>query len=499
MNPIYLRHYSKVYVKEGSNHLSVAHLATLQKNIESLGFICSQALLDRLQTLSVDRISTFYKGFIKDLQELTGAHREFNPMYPNFPEQVMGQSLAELYFNAILHYITNKIPDYEKQTRTSLVDNVSLRVIDLGTKDEFEQIFTRLAASRTSLSPQDKLDLAWFVQQYRDDIVRLMPPEIPQKENLAVVGAQLLRYTGVAPSLLQDKIRTATHVLRLAVALSDGDVSLATPTKFGKLRRRERKQMLSWLENSGEPTEDMLRWQEPWKRLGERLHPGDYADDFPKTFAAFDVLRNDRPFGTTNRRLESHLKNRDVEGVLELLEKRPGDLARRLDHMLRLAVDPTPALKAFAAAVERVSTPVLLQVLTHFQHRNEDHQLRTFFPKGEVAAFYATLNRLPKLPQTVIDRITLLCRQALISRFAKLPALGKCYLDPAMKNYLVPFSQRSASKSLRTLVRGSRVPLPECKVVRFFLWWKNGKSRTDIDLSAAVYDADFKYVDVVSY
>ena len=92
-----------------------------------------------------------------------------------------------------------------------------------------------------------------------------------------------------------------------------------------------------------------------------------------------------------------------------------------------------------------------------------------------------------------------ICEKALISRFSKLPQLGKCYLDPALANFLVPFSQRSAAKGLRTLVRGSRLPLPPCKTVRFFVWWKNGTSRTDIDLSAALYDASFKYVDVVSY
>ncbi len=52
---------------------------------------------------------------------------------------------------------------------------------------------------------------------------------------------------------------------------------------------------------------------------------------------------------------------------------------------------------------------------------------------------------------------------------------------------------------MRTLVRGSKVPLPDGNVVRFFLWWKNGTSRTDIDLSAVLYDAEFNYLDVVSY
>jgi hypothetical protein len=49
------------------------------------------------------------------------------------------------------------------------------------------------------------------------------------------------------------------------------------------------------------------------------------------------------------------------------------------------------------------------------------------------------------------------------------------------------------------LVRGSRLPLPDCKVLRFFIWWRNGNARTDIDLSAALFSANFEYVNVVSY
>jgi hypothetical protein len=73
-------------------------------------------------------------------------------------------------------------------------------------------------------------------------------------------------------------------------------------------------------------------------------------------------------------------------------------------------------------------------------------------------------------------------------------------VDEALSEYVVPFSQRSASKALRTLVRGSRLPLPEgCDTLRFFIWWKNGRERTDIDLSASLFDADFRYLDVLSY
>ena len=502
MNPIYLRRRRKLYLKDeaaAAAPLPLDFIATVQKNLESLGFLLALDLLARLQTFSPERAKTFYRTLVSELQEMVGAHRQFKPMYPLFPLEVMQMSEAELYYNAVVHYATNRLQSREPVTRSPLIQAESPRVIELGSKEDFERIFTQLAAARTSLSPQDKLDAAWFVSQYRDDIARLMPPAMPFKENLAFVAAQLLRKTSVATELLKGQIKTATDVLRIAVALSDGDVSLAEPTKFKNFRRSERRQLLAWLESTGEPTEDMLRWAEPWKRLGERLHPGDYRAEYPLTFRAFCVLRSDEPFSTFNGQIERTLKDRDTTRTLELLEQRPGDLARRLDHLLRISQQPGNVLSAFSSAANRAATPLLLQVMTHFRHRADSRPLRAFFPKGEVAKVFATANKLSQLPTGAAESIVATCEQTLHGRFQKLPALGQVFIDPRLKNYLVPFSQRSASKSLRTLVRGSRIPLPAGEVLRFFLWWKNGKGRTDIDLSAVAYDGDFKYVDLIAY
>ncbi len=97
------------------------------------------------------------------------------------------------------------------------------------------------------------------------------------------------------------------------------------------------------------------------------------------------------------------------------------------------------------------------------------------------------------------QKLSAVCERELLGRFATLSPLGRCYLDDRLKSYLVPFSQRSASKTLRTLVRGSRLALPDCRTLRFFIWWKNGKSRVDIDLSAVMYDADLGYVSTLAY
>lgn len=499
MNAIYLRRSRKVVLKPGSGSQPDDTIAAMQKNLEALGFLMSPALMERVRTLEQDALASFYRSLIKDLRELVGAHREFKPMYPDFPEQVRQMPEGRLYLNAILHYLTNKLPVFAKSDRPALAEAVELRVIDLGDREDFERIFTRLAGAKTSLSPSDKADLIWFVSQYQERVAPLLPSEIPSKENLAVLGASLIRHASATAGILNSHIKTATDVLRLAVALSDGDVSLASSVKFTKFTRAWRRTLLAWLERTGNPVEDMLRWKKRWIRLGERLHPGDYAEVFPKTYAAFKALRNDERVVTFNSQMEALLAARNAESALRMLESRPGDLARRLDHLLRIATDRDTVLAKFRLTAASVSTPVLLQMLAHFRQRDSMPDLRIFFPKGEVGKLFAIPCELPVLPSHVRGEVTSLCEEALVERFSKKPSLGNCWLDSRMAHYIVPLAQRSASKALRTITRGSRLPLPCAKVLRFFIWWRNGSSRTDIDLSAALFDADQRHVDHLSY
>jgi hypothetical protein len=287
--------------------------------------------------------------------------------------------------------------------------------------------------------------------------------------------------------------------LRLAVALNGGDVSLALPTRFAKLPRPRRRLLLRVLDGTPNTVEDMLRWQSRWIRLGERLHPGEWQKQFPVAFQAFRVVRGDAPSETFGTKIEYSLRERDLTSALSLLRSRPGEMARRLDHVLRLGADANEVRQTFREVAPRVSTPVLLQLLAHFKHRNEPQELRTFFPKGNVAkAQGITYNLLP-IDDSVRQSFVELLEDVLRSRFSELEPLGPCYLDETLRRFPLPFANRSASKALRTLPRGSRLSLPDSQVLRFFLWWKNGRDRTDIDLSAVIFKDDFSYLDVVSY
>ena len=149
MNRIYLRRCRKVYVPAGAADC-LGHVAAIQRNIASLGFILKPALADRLRTLPVERLAPFYEELISNLRALVGADRVFKPFYPNFPAQVMEMSEAELYLNALVHYFTLQRPGPASKPRPALTELSELRPIDLGSPEELDQIFRQLVGSRTS-------------------------------------------------------------------------------------------------------------------------------------------------------------------------------------------------------------------------------------------------------------------------------------------------------------------------------------------------------------
>ncbi len=492
---IYLRRRNRVIVSPSSddNQQTDAVLVALQKNIESLGYSFSSEALKTIGCLNDKEISAFYTEIIGVIKQLLGGHVKHKPMYPNFPKQVADLDEVELYVNAQLHYFgdwlgVRILPEYEKLPRDELTDTVKFKIINLGDSSDFNTIFTNLVQAKTSISDSDKKDVEWFIENLQDDIVSLLPEDIPNKENLAVATSYILRHTELPIDLTGKRFKTATDVLRLVTALSEGDVSLAEKTKYKSFNRSERRMILGLLENCGSIIEDMLRYKEQWKRVGERLHPTEYTSKFPNSARGFEVLRDDIAFETFNSKLEKSIQQKDVAKVLELLKSRPGELARRLDHLLRTTDAHDKILGAFSDVAPAVASPVLLQLFAHFKERNRQKNIRTFFPKGDVGKAQAIQNNLPKINEESRQRVMTICKSALSSRYAKLKPLGKVYIDRELKNFTVPFALRSASKALKTLGRGSHLKLPEGNTVRFFIWWRDGIERTDLDLSALALD-----------
>ena len=505
LNNIYLRRRNRLVLETNNAYdtTPMLYVATMVKNLETLGYTFSERLMRECTRFTLPELTAFNSWILAAVKQAKGAHRVHKPMYPNFPSQVMEMSELELYVNAIFHYWTDGkwTPPSEVKERFPLVDITQFTQIDLGSDVDRFALFTQLASANVAWGAQDKEDVEEFVVVYGDNLLAHIPSNVPQKENAAALSQMLLAITTNAADLVGKFCHTATDILRLAVAMSGGDVSLAVKPRFKNFKRAERVFLLELLNAVQNPVEDMLRWKGYWLRLGEKLHVGEYAKRFPNAVDAFSKLRNNEKVETFNSVVEQALRYHNADTLMKTLTGRAGDFARRLDHVLRNNKSQQEAIVAsFKTVANKVSTPVLLQVMTHFKHRNTPTRLRTFFPKGNVTKAKAIENNLASIPQSVCQSVVAVCENALIERFRALPDLGNVYLDDKLANYGVPFALRSSSKSLRTLVRGSRVPLDEkCKTLRFFCWWKNGSDRTDIDLSASMFDENFQFQSSVAY
>ena len=513
VNSIFLRRSMKVIisseaVQDTSSTLNIAYLGSFLKNLESLGYTLSVDAIKALSNVSVNTCSIVYNSIVNQLRTMTGANRSWVPMYRNFPQQVMEVSDAELYVTAMMHYIGDLIglrimPDHEKKARFPLIGNYNLKVINLGTEVEFRSMMKNLMGAKTSISETDKEDITSVIKHFGNNVIDMLPSEVTHKENLAYIASVLLAYTNLT-SKITSMFNSVTDVLRLATAMSNGDVSLATNTKFRNFTRSERKAFMEMINSMNNVQEDMLRNKGRWIRLSERLHPSeDRYLKYGVAVTAFNALREGDKISTFGGVVETALVSKDIKVAVSKLKRRPGELARRLDHLLRISKTRTEqnmVVDAFISVTEKVATPVLLQVMSHFNHRNSDG-LRVIFPKGNVANVMALENDLPVISESICLQIVSACENAMRTRFSSLEPMGKVYIDSSMKGMIVPFSQRSASRTLRTIVRGSRIKLEEGKnTARFFLWWHDlDNGRVDVDLSAMMYNSDWNYVDHISY
>ena len=473
-------------------------------NIRSLGFVLSADCLMALCKCTLKEMSTYLQLSIYYLKEMVGADRPYNPMYPNFPKQVAKASDVELFFNALVHYWTYGlyVPHYEVESRKEYKEQGEARILNLAKEDDAVDIVRNLLNSPTSISQLDREALLTFFNAF-DDYSTYLPDEIPFKENVAVVSALMFRSPdryGVEG--IGKYVKTATDVLRLLTALSDGDVSLAQKCTYRKLNRAERRMVMDLLSMCGKIDEDLFRYRQKWLRIGEILHPFTYKDSkYRGVVEAFDILRNKHKPRYFNGVVEALIEQKNVDDLLNMLKKRPTDFARRLDKVLRdNEQDADRILAAFAEVAQEVSTTVLLTIRAHFAERKMTDGCRYYIPKGNLAKLNVIEGELPPLSEEICQKVVATCENALMAIYREREPMSKVYVAPELKNIKVPYSQRSASETSQIVTRGSRFPF-DGKVLRAFIWWTNlpNGERVDLDLSALILDKNWKYVEHISF
>ncbi|MFF7387804.1 TerD family protein [Streptomyces scabiei] len=521
LESLVVRHTHRLPVPKGSPGDGTAAARQFDAALMDVGFKLSAELLERLSGLSEAAVLFTARQTLRTVREMVGDHVRHNSYFIDFPRNV--PSTEEFWTRCVAHALGDEkaregvltqlaggvldllgLPTYGRYQHTyeemlaaqdeliaSAGDRITVLHPGRDLDAELTDLYLALAGSTTPLGEDDLRDLGLLAERCA---LGPQPERIPVRENRAVVNRARL---AAGADLLLD---TVTDVLRLACALSDGDVTLQDPTRFRSFSRPVRRALLAGLDSviAANPARlaDVHAHREPFKRLGECLHPHEYPR-WPHAADVFAVARGEKEARSFDSRVEKLLDEFDIAGAAALLKSAPGKLFRALDLLLRVAADQEERDAVLAAAVEvapGVSGRVVLSVREHLHNRERESDAPRVFVNRRGRAWVSPDDR-PPVPAADRDRLIAALDAELRRR---LPVPRRLLVDPDVLDVALPLSGRATAAGLGVLPRGSVSEVAGGRL-RFFVYWKQAEHRTDYDLSALLLHDDYSTDSWLSY
>ena len=470
------------------------------------GFKLSPALLTYISGCDSESALNAARTILAAARELVGDHVKHNPYFPRFPRDV--PDTIDFWIDCLLRYYLNDeiiygrhLHTFEEMVRQQpalrFKPNVRLKVIDLGGPlgVELRNLFAGLASATVPLNAESRqLLAALFDGGYST------PVPVCIRENKAILNALRLRKDQPIDT------DTVIDVLRLACAWSDGDVTLATKTRFKPFPRRIRRRLVEAIDQlvarDSRKLDDAGNYKERFKRLAEKLHPREYRHcSHAATF--FDFTGGKTAVETFNHRAHAVViagrQTNDFRPAIDVLSERPGLLLKHVDLIVRSGDRGSieKLLRTFGARIADISGRNLLNLEQHLTNRTVPQASRIFL--NRLGTGHASTNTLAALSPELVAPLLSMTREELKRRIPKRDIL---VIDwPSLAGVAVPISEKNKSDGFAVLPRGSDFPVArsEGSSLRFFIYWKQRTLRTDYDLSCACYDADFNLVTQVSW
>lgn len=509
-------------------------VTSLDSLLISNGFKLSPQLAAAMSSMDKNSCTNLSRNILDAIKELIGAHVKHNVYFKKFPanvpntdefwcecildalcnresaEEIMVQ-LSEEYVNLLdLPKYGKYLHSYEDMVAVHEVFishvNRKIKVLQIGGNydEELTRLYHSLAGSSIPLSESDRNLLSQLSEMC---IESEQPKSIPMRENRALINTARIKAN--APIIVD----TVTDVLRLACHLSDGDVTLAENTKFKSFPRSYRRIILSALDsiavNSPEKLADVNIYCEQWKRLFERLHPWEYKQ-FKGAHTVHEAAMGVKKVRSLTSKIEASLNANDISKALSLFKSAPGLFYRNIDRLLRLSLQYTNVPKskylynsenldlviaAISDTAKDVPARILFGIREHLQNRVSADSNRIFTnTKGKS---WVTKDNRQRFSFSILDRISAIIDEELISR---LPELPKLIVDPDILKVALPKSNKGSESGLAVMPRGSKsLVCPNGELLRFFMYWRQANHTTDYDLSTLFLDENFVETGHASY
>jgi hypothetical protein len=447
---------------------NITTVATIINNLTYYGYALSEIAYHQLNNASEKDIADWWQKIQPILKKITGDDKKMTDyvVYKNFPREVLSMSEAQYWLKQILMYwgLPHRYFTEKEKERPQLQEKLNLRVLQPSKSNSLLQIFEKLLYLPNRWTEGQWHDIVYLLGQFEN---KVDTDKIIFKENLIKI---LKYYLGKNKQI---KVNSATDVLRLAIALSQGDISFKNPCKFRSFKRYERKFLLTLLNQNSNLEEDIWRRKNIWKKLMYGLHPGDYGSEFSKVVVAYDHLyHNKKTFNTFNGRLEFLLEKRDPK-VLQLLSTRPGEFYRRLHNCISLF--GLEGAIAFEQVIPQLKTIQLLKLYKYLETINY-RLYRIFPPKGNWTKMQIQKIQESQPVETPIqERLLTVIGKEIKNKIS--PIVPKVNLDS--ETDLIKLQTNDSD--LTSYGRGTVFTIPEnITFIRTASYWRSGETQYNI-------------------
>ena len=240
---------------------------------------------------------------------------------------------------------------------------------------------------------------------------------------------------------------------------------------------------------------DAKRFYGHWLLLSERLHPGDYFGKYPKAAEFFMILKDNKTrqsYKTWYAILQDkYNRAEDIVDIAKFIAKRPGELVRRFDSLLRRASVVGKEYEVFEVFLDTdgMKNKTLTELLAYYDKRNAGAP-RLVSLKGSTSK--KALTPLQPISQHLIETIRDFIERKILINIDKAitekDLLGQTvYLDPTLKNMPIPIGMRD---TIGVIPAGTRIPIGDKKYIRMFIHWIQKNVNEDLDLHGFLYRDD---------
>ena len=408
------------------------------------------------------------------------------PFYRGFPESVRELTPAQLFFDQLLeYYVSYGMNDFSGEGHSAFERDferaafredarildfkiVSLKEARLILADSVEAL---LRSSRPLRKDQFEVVKAFVQEENATEISGCACKDTAIKLLLATKDLFWLRFLH-----LSDTIAVIDEL--------NYEWNKSTDLKKLNLKNQQRKfiaQILDWFfEKNRLSTKACFEKKALWCGLLHHIH---YK---PKNEAAARFVQSmrSRENHSAYSAFEGAMAGGEIEKAVSVLlkEKGSGALLRNLNYLLSRCRTKTE-VEEVLSQIDSQNIIILLQLYFEYALSNPAERRIFRFAKHSMLCKHTETDEEMARRKTVLPRTIRITVQEMIEeklRNLLNNRLGKVYYDPQLNGLAIPLQEGTSLSGFGALPRGSRLPLPDGKIIRAFTYWEKVN---DIDLS----------------